>query len=289
MKAQLKDIVSKSILTPGVGQLDDFSHSLNPYAGCTFACSYCYVRQLPISLYREEEWGTWVDIKTNAAELLRQDLLKARKKGPVTIFMASSTDPYQPLEHETKLTRSLLEVMLDVPPDFLHVQTRSPLVKRDIDLLKKFGDKVRVSMTIETDKEDIRKAFAPTAPPIPARMKALKAIREAGITTQASISPLLPCSREFPQRLRPIADRVTIDDFWLGDGSGGKRTERLGIYEIYKQTGMEKWYNPTAHKVVLNMMREQIGDEVEVMLSKDGFTPVDQARKPAIGENLTFF
>ncbi|MDN4075055.1 SPL family radical SAM protein [Fictibacillus terranigra] len=289
MKAQLKDIVSKSILTPGVGQLDDFSHSLNPYAGCTFACSYCYVRQLPISLYREEEWGTWVDIKTNAAELLRQDLLKARKKGPVTIFMASSTDPYQPLEHETKLTRSLLEVMLDVPPDFLHVQTRSPLVKRDIDLLKKFGDKVRVSMTIETDKEDIRKAFAPTAPPIPARMKALKEIREAGITTQASISPLLPCSREFPQRLRPIANRVTIDDFWLGDGSGGKRTERLGIYEIYKQTGMEKWYNPTAHKVVLNMMREQIGDEVEVMLSKDGFTPVDQARKPAIGENLKFF
>ncbi|SFE69887.1 Radical SAM superfamily protein [Bacillus sp. OV194] len=289
MKAQLKDIISKSILTPGVGQLDDFSHSLNPYAGCTFACSYCYVRQLPISLYREEEWGTWVDIKSNAAELLRRDLLKARNKGPVTIFMASSTDPYQPLEHETKLTRSLLEVMLEVPPDFLHVQTRSPLVKRDIDLLKKFGDKVRVSMTIETDKEDIRKAFAPTAPPIPARLNALKEIREAGITTQASISPLLPCSREFPQKLRPIADRITIDDFWMGDGSGGKRTERLGIYEIYKETGMEKWYNPTAYKVVLNMMKKQIGNEVEVMLSKDGFTPVDPDRKPAIGENLAFF
>ncbi|MCK6255559.1 radical SAM protein [Fictibacillus sp. KIGAM418] len=289
MKAQLKDIISKSILTPGVGQLDDFSHSLNPYAGCTFACSYCYVRQLPISLYRDEEWGTWVDIKSNAAELLRRDLLKARKKGPVTIFMASSTDPYQPLEHETKLTRSLLEVMLETPPDFLHLQTRSPLVVRDIDLLKKFGDKVRVSMTIETDKEDIRKAFAPTAPPIPARMKALREIKNAGITTQASLSPLLPCSREFPQKLRPVADRVTIDDFWMGDGSGGKRTERLGIYEIYKKTGMEKWYNPNTHKVVLNMMKEQIGDEVEVMLSKDGFTPVDPKREPGIGENLTFF
>ncbi|SDN28056.1 Radical SAM superfamily protein [Fictibacillus solisalsi] len=289
MKAELKDIVSKSILTPGVGQLDDFTHSLNPYAGCTFACSYCYVRQLPISLYREEEWGTWVDIKTNAADLLRQELSKARRKGPVTIFMASSTDPYQPLEHETKLTRSLLEVMLELPPDFLHVQTRSPLVKRDIDLFKQFGDHVRVSMTIETDKEDIRKAFAPTAPPIPARMQALREIKEAGITTQASLSPLLPCSKEFPQKLKPLADRVTIDDFWMGDGSGGKRTERLGISDIYRRTGMKKWYNPSAYKVVLKMMQEQIGDQVEVMLSKDGFTPIPEKREAGIGENLTFF
>lgn len=274
MKIQLKDIVSKSILTPAKGAIDDFTHSLNPYVGCVFGCKYCYVRQLPVSLFREQEWGTWIDIKGNAAELLKKDMLKAKKKGPVTIFMSSSTDPYQPIEVKTELTRSLLEVMLEVQPDFIHVQTRSPLVKRDLDLFKKFGDKIRISMTIETDKEEVRKAFSPTAPPIPARIAAIKEITDAGIMTQATIAPLLPCSRDFPQKLKHIAKRVTIDDFWMGDGSGGKRTEKLGVYKIYEQMGLEKWYNPTAYKVVLKMMQEELqNSEVELMISKKGFSP----------------
>jgi DNA repair photolyase len=272
LKLQLKDIVSKSILTPAKGMLEGFSHSLNPYAGCAFGCKYCYVRQLPVSLYREEEWGTWVDIKTNAAELLKKELIKAKKKGPVTLFMSSSTDPYQPIEFKVKLTRSLLEVMLDKRPDFLFIQTRSPLAKRDIDLFKQFGDRIRVSMTIETDKEEIRKAFSPSAPPVPARMKALKEITEAGVPTQATIAPLLPCSKEFPKKLKHIANRVTLDDFWMGDGSRGKRTEKLGIYKIYEQMGMEKWYNPNAYKVVLKMLQEEL-DNVELLISQKGFSP----------------
>ncbi|WP_409252867.1 SPL family radical SAM protein [Bacillus sp. SCS-153A] len=274
MKPELKDIVSKTILTPGKGAIDNFTHSLNPYAGCVFGCKYCYVRQMPISLFREQEWGTWVDIKTNAAEILRKDLIKAKKKGPVTLFMSSSTDPYQPIEHETRLTRSLLEVMLETQPDFIHLQTRSPLVKRDIDLFKQFGDKIRISMTIETDKEEVRKAFSPAAPPIPARMAALKEITEAGIMTQATIAPLLPCTREFPGKLKRIAKRVTIDDFWMGDGTGGRRTSKLGVEEIYRQLGLEKWYNPTAYKVVLKMLREELqGSGIEVGISKNGFSP----------------
>jgi DNA repair photolyase len=274
MKLQPNDIISKSILTPAKGALDDFTHSLNPYAGCVFGCKYCYVRQLPVSLFRQQEWGTWIDIKTNAAELLRKELLKAKKKGPVTIFMSSSTDPYQPIEAKTQLTRSLLEVMVQEQPDFLHVQTRSPLVKRDIDLFKQFGNKIRISMTIETDKEDVRKAFSPSAPPIPARMAALKEITETGITTQATIAPLLPCSREFPIKLKHIANRITIDDFWMGDGSGGRRTAKLGIQKIYEEMGLEKWYNPTAYKVVLKMLEKELQDvPVKLGISKSGFSP----------------
>lgn len=73
--------------------------------------------------------------------------------------MSSSTDPYQPIEQKEKVTRSLLEVMVEDPPDFLLIQTRSPLVSRDIDLLQQLKEKVRVSMTIETDSETIRKHF----------------------------------------------------------------------------------------------------------------------------------
>ncbi|WP_174732761.1 SPL family radical SAM protein [Mesobacillus harenae] len=272
MNIKQKEIVSKSILTPGRGLLEGYSHSLNPYAGCAFACSYCYVRQLPVGLFREEEWGSWIDIKTNAAELLNKELLKARKKGPVTIFMSSATDPYQPIEAKMKLTRRLLEIMLENQPDFLFVQTRSPLVKRDIDLFQQFGDRVRVSMTIETDKEEVRKAFSPSAPPIQARMKTLRELTEEGIQTQATIAPLLPCSKEFPVKLRDIASRITLDDYWMGDGSGGKRTGKLGIKKIYEEMGLEKWYNPAAHKVVLKMFKKEMG-EAEIRISQKGFDP----------------
>lgn len=274
LNIQLKEIISKSILTPAKGAIDNFTHSLNPYAGCAFGCKYCYVRELPVSIFREEEWGAWIDIKSNAAELLERELAKAKKRGKVALFMSSSTDPYQPIEYTSKLTRSLLEVMLKNQPDFLHVQTRSPMVKRDIDLFQQFGDSIRISMTIETDKEEVRKAFAPAAPPIPARMAALKDIKDAGIITQATIAPLLPCSREFPAKLKSIANRVTIDDFWMGDGSGGHRTERLGIRKIFDELGLEKWYNPSAYKVVLKMLDREFQDApIQLGVSKAGFSP----------------
>ncbi|MCU1807574.1 radical SAM protein [Cytobacillus firmus] len=267
-------MISKSILTPAKGAIDNFTHSLNPYAGCAFGCKYCYVRELPVSIFREEEWGVWIDIKSNAAELLEKELAKAKKRGKVALFMSSSTDPYQPIEYTSKLTRSLLEVMLENQPDFLHVQTRSPLVKRDIDLFQQFRERIRISMTIETDKEEVRKAFAPAAPPIPARMAALKDIKDAGIITQATLAPLLPCSREFPAKLKSIANRVTIDDFWMGDGSGGRRTERLGIRKIFDELGLEKWYNPSAYKVVLKMLEQEFQDApIQLGVSKTGFSP----------------
>jgi hypothetical protein len=92
--------------------------------------------------------------------------------------------------------------------------------------------------------------------------------------TQATIAPLLPCSKDFPKKLKEIAGRITIDDFWMGDGSGGRRTAKLGIRKIYEDMGLEKWYNPTAYKVVLRMIEEEIKDtSIELGVSKSGFKP----------------
>lgn len=80
MKSILSYKMPKTLLNKGSGFLADYTHSLNPYTGCSFACSYCYVRQMPVSLFRNEQWGTWVDIKQQAADLLRKELLRAKKK-----------------------------------------------------------------------------------------------------------------------------------------------------------------------------------------------------------------
>ncbi|WP_239616574.1 SPL family radical SAM protein [Cohnella mopanensis] len=262
----------KTLLNKGTGFLSGYTHSLNPYTGCSFGCSYCYVRQMPVSIFRNAEWGTWVDIKQHAADVFGKELRKAKAKGRVTLFMSSSTDPYQPIEHKEAITRSLLEVMVNEPPDFLLVQTRSPLVRRDIDLLLQLKDKVRVSMTIETDLEDIRKHFTPNAPPLAARFKTLQLLAEAGVPTQAAIAPLLPSSPAFPDKLRPLVTRVCLDDYFMGDGSSGKRTRQLGIESLYEQKSMQEWYHPSAYRKVYEGLK-RVFDEDEIHISQEGFEP----------------
>ncbi|WP_257348704.1 SPL family radical SAM protein [Pseudalkalibacillus decolorationis] len=272
MKSELFYKQPKTLLNKGSGFLSGYSHSLNPYTGCAFGCSYCYVRQMPVATFRKEEWGTWVDIKQGSAELLDKELTKAKKKGKVTIFMSSSTDPYQPIEYKEKVTRSLLEVMVENIPDFLFVQTRSPLVSRDIDLLLLLKDQARVSMTIETDREDIRKHFSPDAPPITARLKALQLLAEAGVPTQATIAPVLPSTEEFPEKLVKLVNRVCVDDYFMGDGSGGKRTKNLGVLSLYKDLGLEEWYNPSAYRIVYDRLRKVFTND-QVYVSQEGFLP----------------
>ncbi|MTH53315.1 radical SAM protein [Bacillus mangrovi] len=262
----------KTLLTKTSGFLNDYSHSLNPYTGCAFGCSYCYVRRLPVSLFRKEEWGTWVDIKAAGKEQLKKELLRAKKKGPVRIFMSSSTDPYQGTEAKEQVTRTLLEAMTEEPPDFLFVQTRSPLSERDEDLFRKLGSSVLVSMTIETDREDIRRAFAPSSPPIAARLKALRQLKSAGIPVQAAVAPLLPFTSEFPEKLKQAADLVTLDDFFLGDGAGGKRSASLGVLQVLEGLGEEDWFNP--ERLVQEKARfEHVFGRRNVRISQDGFAP----------------
>lgn len=227
---------------------------------------------MPVALFHDVEWGGWVDVKENAAALLERELIKAKRRGPVTIFMSSSTDPYQPAEHAERITRSLLEVMAAHPPDFLFVQTRSPLVTRDMDVLELLGPRVRVSMTVETDREDVRRAFTPSAPPITARLQALRELTARGIPVQATIAPVLPCSELFAERLAGIVDRVCIDDYFMGDGSKGKRTERIGVRTIYDALGLTDWYSREAYLRVREQLLRHFPQE-RVLVSQLGFLP----------------
>ncbi|MGD8189676.1 radical SAM protein [Brevibacillus ginsengisoli] len=269
---QVKRKIPSKLLTPTSGFLTGYSHSLNPYVGCQFACSYCYVRESPVAKFRHEPWGTWLDIKEHAANKLRKELQSAKKKGPVTIFMSSATDPYQPTEYREQITRSLVEVMAEERPDFLLVQTRSPLVLRDLDLFKRMKDCLRISITIETDREEIRQRFTPQAPPLAARMQALQALYQAGLDVQAAVSPILPASDQFAAKLAKCTPRVCLDNFVLGDGSGGKRTARLGIYQRYEETDLEMWYKPEALERVRQQFLE-VFPENQVLISQAGFLP----------------
>lgn len=272
MGMETREILAKKILTEAKGYLDvGFTHSLNPYSGCGFGCRYCYVREMPIQKFKDIPWGEWLDIKTNAAENYRNEMLKLRKKNRhVNIFMSSATDPYQPIERKARITRGILEEMIENPPDFLQIQTRSPLVTRDIDLIAQLKDKceVLVSITVETDREDIKQIFAPYAPGIKLRVKALKELHDAGISTQASISPVLPFTPDFPKVLEGIVDHIWIDTLSIGDGAMGKRSERLGMPALFKEHELSKWYQSNLHQMTARHFEKYLSRDI-IRISKN--------------------
>ena len=186
------------LLTKPAGFMDAYDFTLNPYSGCSFGCTYCYAAFFSRDVEKRDSWGYWVNVKENAEALLKK---RRRSLDGKRIYMSSVTDPYQPIERELKLTRRLLQVMVERgEKPKLVVQTRSPLVTRDCDLFKAIeenGGRVQVNMTVTTDDEDIRRTFEPFCPSNMARLRAIGEVQDAGIDTCITMTPLLLVSSPY--------------------------------------------------------------------------------------------
>ena len=198
----VREIKAKSILS--ASKIADYV--INPYIGCQHGCSYCYARFMKRYTGHIEAWGEFVDVKINAAELLEKEI--TRKK-PGTVWISGVCDPYQPLEARYRLTRRCLEILVRFDWSFF-IQTRSPLVLRDRDIILR-ATRAEVCFSIATGDENIRRIFEPHAPPVEARIKALKELHDAGITTVVMIAPLLPGAETLPSRLKGKVDRIQVD------------------------------------------------------------------------------
>lgn len=181
----------REILTRATGFMDAYDFTLNPYAGCSFGCTYCYAAFFSHSPKKRDSWGKWVTVKENAVECLR------RKRGNLNdklIYMSSVTDPYQPIERKLKLTRGILEALAGHQRLKLVVQTRSPDVVRDVDLFQRIvsnGGHVQVNLTVTTDDEEIRRTFEPYCPNNRVRLRAASDLRTSGVRTCITMTPLL--------------------------------------------------------------------------------------------------
>jgi DNA repair photolyase len=275
---KIEQIQAKTILNPTGGFLASYTHSLNAYQGCAFgkgSCPYCYVRAMPIQRFAGEPWGEWVKAKLNAPDLLKQELDAARRKGvfgKLRIFMSTATDPYQGLEARLKITRRLLEVFaMSGEFGFLVVQTRSPMIERDIDILQQLGSSVAVSFTIETNRDEVRKQITPSSPSIERRLTTLEKLTGAGLRTQAAISPILPCDADvFADLIAARATRAVVDTLIDGDGAGGRRSAELGMPELLRSLGYGDWLRRDAHVPLLDALRRKMGAG-RVGFSQDGF------------------
>lgn len=200
---------TRTILTRCTGFIKaaGFTHTLTPATGCFYGCRYCYVPTLgiyggvPVVMKdaprpageSKPEWGQWLQQKANAIELLREAGMRG-KTARASIYYSPITDPYQPALVRDGTTRRILETLIEFPPERLVVQTRSPLVLEDLELLRKLAERcvVGVSFSLTTDREDVRQVLEPKCARFEHRLQTIRALRDAGVVVFCTVAPILP-------------------------------------------------------------------------------------------------
>src|SRR6056297_369781 len=199
---------AKSIISRNQSPDVPFEQSINPYRGCEHACVYCYAR--PTHSYLDLSPGldfeTRLYFKQNAGELLEAEL---RKPGyvckPITI--GANTDPYQPIEREHRITRRLLQTMLEYRHP-VSLITKGALIERDLDLLSELAGLNLVSAHVSVTSLDpkLKRNLEPRAASAAARLRMIERLAAAGVPVGALIAPVIPALTD--HELEAIVERV---------------------------------------------------------------------------------
>ena len=198
----IKEIKVKNYLSKS--NLPGFDFVINPYIGCSHACLYCYASFMKRITNHSENWGSFIDIKLTDKEL---DLKKIQNKN---IFMSSVTDCYLPLEKDYLITRNILEELERVSCN-LTISTKSSLILRDLDILKRFKNLticISINTVNERFKNDMDKASS-----IKERINTLKVLHENNIHTVAFVSPIFPYITNIEDIVK--ATKYYVDEYWF--------------------------------------------------------------------------
>jgi DNA repair photolyase len=194
LRTQVQDEAARRIITRNDSPDISFDRSINPYRGCEHGCIYCYAR--PTHCYLGHSAGldfeTRLYAKPDAAVLLEKELA-APGYTPATMALGTNTDPYQPIERERRITRSVLEV-LERTGHPVGIVTKSALVVRDIDILKRMAERglAKVALSVTTLDRHLARRMEPRASTPSRRLDALRQLNEAGIPTGVMVAPIIP-------------------------------------------------------------------------------------------------
>ncbi|MBM6864319.1 radical SAM mobile pair protein B [Bacteroides caecigallinarum] len=257
-KEIIREIEVQSVMTKSSLPVGGFS--VNPYVGCPHACKYCYASFMKRFTGHTEPWGTFLDVKH------WKPITNPHKYDGQRIVIGSVTDGYNPYEWEFCRTRRLLEELKGTNAEIM-ICTKSDLVLRDLDLLKKFP-KVTVSWSINTLDEQFRMDMD-RAVSIERRIKAMKKVYEAGIRTVCFVSPIFPGITDVKSiigRVRDFADLIWLENLNLRGQFKGTimsyiRENHPDVYalydEIYNKKRMDYW--------------ESLEKEISMFAKQNGF------------------
>lgn len=183
-----------------------FAWAINPYRGCEFACKYCYARYTHefMELRDGVDFERKIFVKQHAAGLLRAELKKIKTGEQIAI--GTATDPYQPAERRFEITRAILEELSRHSGLEIGIVTKSNLVTRDADILRKIGEhnQVFVNVTITTMNTELARKLEPRAPRPDLRIQAVRQLNLAGIDSGVICAPVLPEITDHPRDLEAL-------------------------------------------------------------------------------------
>jgi DNA repair photolyase len=212
LQTRFHEIQTKSALNrvPAGARLP-FGWTVNPYRGCSHACTYCFARPTHefLDLDAGRDFEREIIVKVNVPEVLRAELSRPSWKGE-HVALGTNTDPYQWVEGRYKLMRGVWEAMRDAANP-CSILTKSPLVLRDLDLLEQIGERTDVSacLSIPTLDEKAWRATEPHTPHPKARLEAVAELNRAGIPTGILIAPLMPGINDAPEQVQRIVELAT--------------------------------------------------------------------------------
>jgi DNA repair photolyase len=194
LRTHVQEEAARTIITRNDSPDISFDRSINPYRGCEHGCIYCYAR--PTHCYLGHSAGldfeTQLYVKPNAAMLLEKELA-APGYVPATMALGTNTDPYQPIEKERRITRSVLEV-LERTGHPVGIVTKSALVVRDLDILQRMAERglAKVALSVTTLDRHLARRMEPRASTPSRRLDAIRELSEAGIPTGVMVAPIIP-------------------------------------------------------------------------------------------------
>jgi DNA repair photolyase len=184
----------KSVITRNDSPDISFDRSINPYRGCEHGCFYCFARPTHayMGLSAGLDFESRLFAKQGAAALLERELALA-KYAPETIAFGTNTDPYQPIERQYRITRSLIETLHRVRHP-ISIVTKSNLILRDLDILSDMGRDglVKVFLSVTTLDRQLARKMEPRAPTPEKRLEAIEALNDAGVPAGVMVAPVIP-------------------------------------------------------------------------------------------------
>jgi DNA repair photolyase len=242
---RVNEITCQSIINrSGIPGLD---YTINPYLGCQHGCVYCYARFMTRFSNHQGEWGSFVDIKVNASEVLKKQIPKMQ---PGLVCLSTVTDPYQPFEKKYQLTRQILTTLTAYHFP-ISILTKSDLVLRDMDILNQLNrNACEVGFSIAFWDEKIQSAFEPNSPAVGKRIKALKELHSQNIKTWIFIAPILPILTqqtlsELLNEINGFVDYILVDKLNIKCGNWRGISKRLNTHFPELTT---EWKNILFHK-----------------------------------------
>lgn len=242
-----KHAVSKSSL-PGL------AYTFNPYVGCRHGCLYCYVPDVLRYGVSSPEWGREVAVKEGVLEKLAMDL---KRLSPGVVGVSTATDPYQPLEKTLELTRTALKLFQSCGWP-VSVQTKSALVRRDLDILK--SGKFELGLTVTSMDDDFQRLFEPCASPPQERAETLMEASSLGIKTFLFFGPIIPGFNDSAENVRAIVS--------LAQSTGSSLLyDRINLKPLMLQR-MRRYVSEDSIKSIKSYRFETIYQHIQKMCSE---------------------